>query len=43
MQARELTQKFRVLAVLSDVSKFNSQHPHGSSQLSVTPVAGDLI
>ena len=23
-------------------SDFNSQHPHGSSQLSVTPVPGDL-
>ena len=22
--------------------RFNSQHPHGSSQLSVTPVPGDL-
>jgi hypothetical protein len=22
--------------------RFNSQHPHGSSQLSITPVPGDL-
>jgi hypothetical protein len=23
-------------------SEFNSQHPHGGSQLSVTPIPGDL-
>jgi hypothetical protein len=41
--AREMTQWLRALDVLpEDLGSFPSQHPHGSSQLSVTPIPEDL-
>lgn len=39
----ELGQGLRALASLSEDLGFGSQHPHGGSQLSVTPVPGDLM
>jgi hypothetical protein len=39
--AGEVTQWLRALGCSSRGPGFNSQHPHGSSQLSVTPVPAD--
>lgn len=36
------TQRFRILAALAE-NRFNSQHLHGGSQLSITLGSGDLI
>jgi hypothetical protein len=42
LRAGEIAQQLRVLAALSeDLGSFNSYYPHGSSQLSVTPVPGN--
>jgi hypothetical protein len=38
--AGEMAQQLTVLAGLLEDPGFNSQHPHGSSQLSGTPVPG---
>jgi hypothetical protein len=43
LAAGETVQWLRVLTALPDGPRFNSQHPHNSSQLSVTPVPGDSI
>ena len=40
--AGEMAQWLRALTALPEDLGFNSQHPHGSSQLSVTLVPGDL-
>ena len=40
--ARKIAQGLRALAALSEKSGDNSQDPDGSSQLSKTPVPGDL-
>jgi hypothetical protein len=39
--AGEMALWLRALAALPEDPGFNSEHPHGSSQLSVTPVPGD--
>jgi hypothetical protein len=40
--AGEMAQWLRILAALPKGPGFNSQYPHGSSQLSVTSFPGDL-
>jgi hypothetical protein len=40
--AEEMAQRLRALASLPNGRGFNSQHPHGSSQLSVSSAPGDL-
>ena len=35
---QQMAQRLRALSTLPDGPGFNSQHPHGSSELSVTPV-----
>ena len=42
-RAREVTEQLRTLADLPEGPGFNSQHPHINSQLSMTPVPGDLM
>ena len=39
----QTAQRLRSTGCSSRGPRFNSQHPHGSSQVSVTPVPGDLI
>ena len=39
--AGEMAQQLRALAALPEDLSSISQHPHGSSQLSITPVPGD--
>jgi hypothetical protein len=39
--AGDMAQWIRTLAALPRGSEFNSQHPHGSSQQSVTPITGE--
>jgi len=38
-----MAQRLRALAALPEVPRFDSQHPHGSSQASVTSVPRDPI
>jgi hypothetical protein len=42
LRARETAQMLRTLAVLNKGTRFNSQNPYDSSQLSVIPVPEDL-
>ena len=42
-RAREVAQRLRALACSFKGPRFNSKHPHGGSQLSVTPVPGHLM
>ena len=39
----EMGQQLRALAALAEDPTFSSQHPHGGSQQSVTPVPEDQI
>lgn len=41
--AGEMVQQFKSTGFSSRAPGFNSQYPRGSSQLSVTPVSGDLM
>ena len=43
MWAREMGSVVKSIGYSSRGPGFNSQHPHGSLYLSVTPVPGDLI
>jgi len=43
LKMAEMFQQVRALTVLSSGPRFNSQHPQGSSQLSITPVPEVLI
>jgi hypothetical protein len=39
---RDMAHQLRILDCSFRVPRFNSQHPHDSSQLSSTPIPGDL-